>query len=383
MKHCRKTFHIILLSAVFAAVMLLAPMQASGEVRQIEELNDKLENISEEEKAVLQQLFTLEQEIDTIEQEEERINGDIADIQSQINDLEKDIEATQADYDRQLDILKQVLVNYQRGGPASTLENLLNAENLSSFIKSLNIMKDISHNVNELLTSLKEGKLLLQEKKEQLNQDKEQLMKKEEELQVELNKKQEIQKEQEKYLASLRENKAYYEEQLYNVTLMWDSCKKLFLGISEEMSQIINEGYFTLEDLNLNFSFFSISGSLGEDVLNRILSEHTQQSETVFTFDDDRVIITVPELHLVLEGKFTITADTAVQYEVQSGTFYDMPLEPASLQELFESGPLQIDFKTITKDIIAIDFKIQKVESTKGSLSFVIIPQFGIKEIIP
>lgn len=383
MKHCRKTFHIILLSAVFAAVMLLAPMQASGEVRQIEELNDKLENISEEEKAVLQQLFTLEQEIDTIEQEEERINGDIADLQSQINDLEKDIEATQADYDRQLDILKQVLVNYQRGGPASTLENLLNAENLSSFIKSLNIMKDISHNVNELLTSLKEGKLLLQEKKEQLNQDKEQLMKKEEELQVELNKKQEIQKEQEKYLASLRENKAYYEEQLYNVTLMWDSCKKLFLGISEEMSQIINEGYFTLEDLNLNFSFFSISGSLGEDVLNRILSEHTQQSETVFTFDDDRVIITVPELHLVLEGKFTITADTAVQYEVQSGTFYDMPLEPASLQELFESGPLQIDFKTITKDIIAIDFKIQKVESTKGSLSFVIIPQFGIKEIIP
>lgn len=383
MKHCRKTFHIILLSAVFAAVMLLAPMQASGEVRQIEELNDKLENISEEEKAVLQQLFTLEQEIDTIEQEEERINGDIADLQSQINDLEKDIEATQADYDRQLDILKQVLVNYQRGGPASTLENLLNAENLSSFIKSLNIMKDISHNVNELLTSLKEGKLLLQEKKEQLNQDKEQLMKKEEELQVELNKKQEIQKEQEKYLASLRENKAYYEEQLYNVTLMWDSCKKLFPGISEEMSQIINEGYFTLEDLNLNFSFFSISGSLGEDVLNRILSEHTQQSETVFTFDDDRVIITVPELHLVLEGKFTITADTAVQYEVQSGTFYDMPLEPASLQELFESGPLQIDFKTITKDIIAIDFKIQKVESTKGSLSFVIIPQFGIKEIIP
>lgn len=383
MKHCRKTFHIILLSAVFAAVMLLAPMQASGEVRQIEELNDKLENISEEEKAVLQQLFTLEQEIDTIEQEEERINGDIADLQSQINDLEKDIEATQADYDRQLDILKQVLVNYQRGGPASTLENLLNAENLSSFIKSLNIMKDISHNVNELLTSLKEGKLLLQEKKEQLNQDKEQLMKKEEELQVELNKKQEIQKEQEKYLASLRENKAYYEEQLYNVTLMWDSCKKLFPGISEELSQIINEGYFTLEDLNLNFSFFSISGSLGEDVLNRILSEHTQQSETVFTFDDDRVIITVPELHLVLEGKFTITADTAVQYEVQSGTFYDMPLEPASLQELFESGPLQIDFKTITKDIIAIDFKIQKVESTKGSLSFVIIPQFGIKEIIP
>lgn len=376
MRRYRRSINVIMISAVFAAVILVTPIQALGEVRRIEELNDKLENISQEEKAVLEELFTLEQEMDAIEQEEKRINNEIANLQKQINALEKDIEATQSDYDKQLDILKQVLVTYQRGGPASTLENLMNAENLSSFIKSLNIMKDISHNVNELLASLEDGKRTLQEKKELLNQEKEQLTQKEEELQAELNKKQVLQKKQQDYLASLQEDMAYYQEQLNMVALMWDNCKKVFSDISEELSKIISEGYFTLEDLNLKFSFFDISGSLNEEVFNRTLSEHTEQLETAFLFDTDRVMIEVPGLHLLLEGYFVITGDTAIEYEVLSGTFYDMPLEPSSLEELFERGPLQIDFRSITKDLIIIDFKIQKVGSSKGSLDFTIIPQF-------
>lgn len=376
MRHYRRTINVIMILAVFAVVMLLTPMKALGEVKQIEELNDKLENISQEEKAVLEELFTLEQEMDAIEQEENRISDEIAELQQQIDGLEKDIEAKQSDYDKQLDILKQVLVTYQRGGPASTLENLMNAENLSSFIKSLNIMKDISHNVNELLASLEDGKRMLQEKKGQLNYDKEQLVQKEEELQAELYKKQALQKKQQDYLESLQEDMVFYQEQLSMVTLMWDNSKKVFSDISEELSRIISEGYFTLEDLNLTFSFFGISGSLSEEVFNRTLTEHAEQLETVFIFDTDRVMIEVPGLHLILEGYFILKGDTAIEYEVLSGTFYDLPLEPSSLEELFDSGPLQIDFRTITEDIIAIDFKIEKVESSKGSLSFAIIPQF-------
>lgn len=375
MQYYRRVKNIIIMILVFAVVMLVFPMQASGEVKPIEQLNSQLENITKEEKAVLEDLFTLEQEIGTFQQEEDKIKGEIEELQGQIDDLGQEIKTKQADYDKQLDILKQVLVGYQRSGPASSLESLLEAKNLSSFIKSLNIMKDISHNVNELLSTLEAGKQKLQEKKDKLSKDQTVLSQKEEDLQATLHKKQDLQKQQKDYLASLQENEAYYTEQLNNVTTMWESSKKLFPDISNEITQIIGAGYFKLEDLNLQYGFFSISGSLSEDTFNRVLSENSKQTQTTFYFEDGHVRIEVPEEHLSITGNFVITDNTAIQFVASEGTFYDMPLEPESIDELFQNGPLKIDFKSIAEDMITIDFKIKAIESTRGSLNFEILPQ--------
>ena len=117
---------------------------------------------------------------------------------------------------------------------------------------------------------------------------------------------------------------------------------------------------------------FNIPGAIEEDTFNRVLKENSQMSETIFHFNDGQVEIEVPELHLVLRGNFLITGDSAIQYQVAEGTFYDLPLDELSIQALFEHGPMTIDFAVIAGNIEIVDFILQEVESKEGQLAFVI-----------
>jgi hypothetical protein len=87
-------------------------------------------------------------------------------------------------------------------------------------------------------------------------------------------------------------------------------------------------------------------------------------------------VIEVPEKHLVLTGDFIVAGDNAIQYEVKEGTFFEIPLENASIEELFQKGPLLINFKTIAGDMVMIDFSLNKVESLDGRLAFEIKPEW-------
>jgi peptidoglycan hydrolase CwlO-like protein len=357
-------------------VLIITPVPVLGDVQPITEMEDKLTGITEEEKEVLEDLFTITQEINEIKHQETQINEEINNLQVQIKDLADGIEEKQRDYDLQLDILEQVLVNYQRGGPASYLEILLGADNLTTFLKSINIIKDISRNVGELLDGLEEGKKVLIKEKNNLDGKALLLKDKKAELQVNLHKNQLLQEEKEVYLASLQEQRDFYQEQLGNLETMWTDCTNLFTDIVEEIRRVIGAGNFTTEDLNLSLGFTKIQGSIGEDTFNRNVKENSELPETIFHFDQNQVVIEVPEKHLVLTGDFVIEGDSAIQYEVQEGTFYDMPLEKNSIEELFQNGPLLIDFKTMAGAMVNINFTLNKVETQDGILAFEIKPEW-------
>lgn len=369
-----KVVKIFSLITLFAFISTTVPNPAFGKVQPITEMEQKLEGISEEEKAVLEELFTIRQQIDEMQKEEARISSEIDALQVQSKNTEKRIEDKQKNYDQQLEILKQILVSYQRGGPASNLEILLSADNLTMFLKSINIIKDISHNVGELLDSVEKDKKVLEDEKANLAEQLKLTEQKKIELQEPLLKEQQLKIKQEEYLASLQEQSVYYQEQLDQIEQMWSDSKLLFSDIVSEVTKIVGEGYFTLNDLNLFFDFIKMEGAIYEDTFNGILKEHSKLPETIFRFNADQIQIEVPEKHLVLTGNFVITGDSAVQFEVESGTFYDMPLEAASITELFINGPILIDFKKLAE--VTIDFKLINVESQDGMLSFEIKPQF-------
>jgi peptidoglycan hydrolase CwlO-like protein len=366
----------IISTMTLVLVLIIAPMRVLGDVHPITEMEEKLEGISEEEKGVLEDLFVIQQKISEIEREEIKITEEIDALLMQIENLEHGIEEKQKNYDLQLDILEQVLINYQRGGPATYLEILLNADNLTTFLKSINVIKDISRNVGELLVSLEEGKKNLQEEKDSLDDKALLLKEKMIELQENLYKNQLLQQEQEDYLASLQEQRVFYQEQLSNLEVMWTDSTMLFTDIVEEITRIIGEGYFTTEDLNLNLGFTKMTGSIEEDTFNRILKENSKLSEIIFHYEQSHVVIEVPEKHLVLTGDFIVAGDNAIQYEVKEGTFFEIPLENASIEELFQKGPLLINFKTIAGDMVMIDFSLNKVESLDGRLAFEIKPEW-------
>jgi peptidoglycan hydrolase CwlO-like protein len=369
---------IILLAyiIVFSFVCITIPIQASGAVKPIEETEDKLEGVTAQQKVVLEQLFTVAQKIEQLENDKVVLNSEIDTLLLQIEDIKSEIEDKQLKYEVELQVLEKVLVNYQRGGPASYLEILLGAENLTTFLKSINIIKDISKNVSELLVTLEEEKTALQEEKDTAHAKEILLEEKRSLLQDNLEANQKLKEGQEVYLASLKEDQVYYEEQLANLNQMWMDCTNLFGDVVDEMTKIINAGYFTTEDLHINYGINKIDGAIKEETFNRILSENSDLTEIIFEIKEDQVVIAVPDKHLVLSGDFVIEGDTALLYQVKSGTFYDMPIEEASMEELFAKGPLLIDFQAIAGENITIKFKLSSIESQDGQLVFEIKPEW-------
>ena len=369
-------FRFISIVMVLLLLTGLLPLKAIAEVQQIQELEEKLEGISEEEKTVLEKLFSIKQEIDGLRIEEEVLQADITTLNEDMRDLEDQITGQKEEYDLQLLVLKKVLVNYQRGGATSYLEILLMANNLSDFLKSLNIMKDISHNVNDLLTLLKDNKLKLEQKQKLLVKKSSELKEKQEALLSTIESKQALQEEQEDYLATLLNERDYYQEQLAQVVLLWTDNQTLFANLMKDLNDIIAAGYFTEEDLNLNIGFFNISGYLEEETFNQIILDNSTLAPVKFLFEEEQVVIEVVDKHLVLKGHFIVDGEKAIEYQVDEARFFDLPLEPETLKELFQNGPIIFDFEGIAKDMIQMDFRIEDVWSEEGTLNFIIYPQF-------
>jgi len=356
--------------ALVAVLVFLSvfPGRISGQVRPITEIQEELESISDEEKAVLTDLFILLQKIEEMEREIKRINGEIADLQEEKEELERQIAKLQDKYDSQLDVLKQVLVSYQKSGPASYLENLLSSKDLSSFLLSLNVLKDLTKNIGELLDSIDELERKLTVEREKLSEKIELLEDKKSELQASLNESIRLKEEQEAYLDSLEEKREYFEAQLSNLSQVWDEIKELFSGIVNEFSRIMLEGEFPLKDLNLEFDFLTVRGTIFENVLNEVLDKNDILHGVEFHFYQDRTEILIPEKHLALKGAFSIVDDHVLKFEVTEGSFYDMPLEPESLEELFRDGEMIIDFQELIGDFMNVNLK--SIEMGEGYIKF-------------
>jgi peptidoglycan hydrolase CwlO-like protein len=368
----KKKYIAFTLILLLSTAILAKPYRVAGEVKPIEEAKEQLQGISEEEQKTLEKLFILTQEIEEMEREEARITEEINELIDEIDELDKSIIKEEENYDFNLSLLERVLKSYQRGGPASYLDILLKAENLTAFIKSLNLIKDISKNTGDLLASIEESKRILEDKRQELADNKILLEAKKEELKEPIAERKRLVKEQEDYLDSLSEEKELYQQHLDNIKLMWDDLKGLFSKTVDEFARIISEGHFTMEDLNLQFNFFSLKGSIHEDTFNRIINDNSTLSKIVFSFKQDYVSIEVPDSNLVLEGYFELQGTSALLFVPTAGTFYGMSLEKESLDELFRNGPLLIDFEQVAANLVTVDIKLKDVETVDGLIRFTI-----------
>lgn len=362
-------------------IMFLTPIfshapHVAGDVKPIEETKDNLANISNEEKEVLEELYFITQKIEVMELEERKISEEIDVLQIEVNDTQNRIVDMQKDYDEQLGILEEFLVLYQKGGSTSYLEILLNSQSLKDLLKTINIFRDISRNLGELLDTIDDKKNALEEVKVQLDERIQFLEQKKIDLQEPIRKQKELKKEQEDYLASLKVDREHYEEQLRGLETLWDANKELFTQLVSELNRIAEEGIFTADDLNIRLSFLTVKGSLTDNRFNEILNDNSNLTNILFTFGPDKIRMEVPENRLILIGDFILIDENILEFVPDEGTFYDMKLEDSSLEELFLNEKLLIDFKELAGSSVIIDFKLKKVEVGDGTLNFDISPIF-------
>lgn len=360
-------FVLILLSGF----MLVSPNMISGQSQPAWKVDSTPEEISDEEKAILEELFTLSQEIEEMSREEKELTGEAEQLEGQISELQERIKDRQDNYDKQLKVLERVLASYQKRGPATFLETVLSSENLTDFLRSINIIRELSHNTGKLLDSLEQEKTALLAEKENLKAHMEQVENKRTALKDALAEKLRLKQEQEKYLSSLKEEQEHYRQQLESVEREWDELKGLFSQIVDEFGKIIQEGNLSLNDFDLSFDLFSVKGTITEEKINDILEQHSGLPKMVFDFSPGQVGIEIPDKHLTLTGTFTVMGKSSLKFEVSEGTFYGMKLEPESIEELFKDGALLIDLKELAGDIT-----LKSVEVMDGTMEFRVNPFF-------
>jgi peptidoglycan hydrolase CwlO-like protein len=323
-------------------------------------IEEKLAGISEEEKKLLQSLFVLTQEIEVLESEEEKLALEIEAANQELKKLEFEIAEEQVKYQKNQEALKRFFKTYQKMGPGSYLEIIMDSENLSTFLRRLNTLRDLTRNVGKLLDMLTESKDKLSAERMKLNEKLQFITDKQEQSKEAMAQKLKLKKEQQAYLTSLNEKSKFYQEQLTNIQKLLDELKPLLSQAAKEFSNIIADGGISADALKISISLFHIKGTIEEKTFNDIISKRASLEAMNFTFHTDQVQITIPEKQLSLSGKFVIQEGNKLSFQPDEGSFYGMPLEVGYIEELMRESNLALDLKPLLGKNMLQSIKLQE-----------------------
>lgn len=346
MKEKKNIFIWLSLFIVVVLIFTSSTMWADNE-NNVSEIREKLANISEEEKQILEYLFIQVQEIEEMEREKNRISEEIDLMSIDIAELENRINKEEVNYEKNLSGLESILKSYQRMGPGSFLEIILDSNNLTDFIRRINILRDLTRNTGELLDKIEKSKEKLLSEKNNLDEKLKELETKEEVLKETLAKKQELVKEKEEYLDSLAEDKELYIERLEYIAMIMSELKGIFSSFTKEFSRIIEEGNFPQDAVKETITLRGIKGVIEEKTFNEIIASQKGLPQMEFDFTPGKIEMKAPEKNLTLVGTFVIIEDQILKFEAVKGSFYGMPLEKGTIDELFEEGDFVLNLQPL------------------------------------
>lgn len=334
---------------VFSLILIFTSVFV-GQADPFSAVQEKMDGVSDEEKQVLGDLFKLMQEIEIIEREEKAIGQEAEKLNKDIEALETTIEAEEIEYNKKKDALKQVLKSYQRMGPSSYIEIILNSDSLSAFLRRINILRDLSRDTGKLLEQLETGRDKLLENKNILTESLSQLQHKQKQLSEALTRENQLKEDMEEYLASLEDKKKYYQDHLTDMHNAWDELKSVFSDTVEEFSHIIRESSLPADALKISFSVNGVKGSIDEKTFNDIISQQNNLERMEIDFQPDKIKIELTDKNLILIGRFVAQEGHILRFQAEEGVFFGMPLELESLEELFRENQLALDLGTLLGD---------------------------------
>ncbi|NLK21057.1 MAG: hypothetical protein GX308_02970 [Epulopiscium sp.] len=324
---------------------------------------EKLTTIDEKEKEVLQKLFFILQDIEEMERQEEEIQKDIKTIQGQIQHLTPNIQREKISYERKKMALKEVLSIYQKRGVTSYLEILLASENLSSLVKRINIIRDLSKNTGNLLEELDEKRKILEEEKKELDDTLYTLGKKQEELLGTLIKNKKLRDDMQEYLTTLDSERSYYEGQLNQIANAWNKARTALSDSVSKFFEVLEKGDLPFEKVDIKITLGGVRASIDEITFNEIAKEYLVDKDIRFCFSKDKMLVEVPSTQFSLSGSFVIVDDYTLEFRAEEGTFYGMSLTKESIHDIFKNGHLRLNLKPVL-----YGGKLDKITIKEGAL---------------
>ncbi|WP_352420531.1 hypothetical protein [Proteiniborus sp.] len=335
------TFMIILLS-YFSNIGIATP-DIPNEDKPLLEAQERLAGVSEEEIKVLENLFIITQEIEEMDRKKSQISEEIENLDAEVKKIENLITVETLAYEDNLNIMENVLKAYQKSGPGSFIELILSSDSLKILLQRLNALGDITRNTNSLLESLQESKSKLDAEKnniiEKLILVEEQQKKLEETLEKNIALKEEL----EIYLESLEGERTKYEEYLAEVELYWSQLKPLFIETTSIFSNMLYDTTFPSDAIKIEFSLLSVKGMIEEKTFKEIIAKQSFPTKLEFEFSNNKLEVIMPDKHLYLAGNFEIVENKRLVFVVDEGSFFGMPLEKTTIEDLFSEGYMELD----------------------------------------
>ncbi|GAU77261.1 hypothetical protein F3D3_1875 [Fusibacter sp. 3D3] len=309
----------------------------------VEEAESKLNGISSDEKNVLEQLFLLSQEIDNLTLKEDQLNQDIEHIKIEIKAMEVTIETHNKAYQEMLIKLGETLKDYQKRGANSYFELVFSSDSVKTFVQKLNILRDYTNSNKKLMDEIEARKKSLDTAKQNKAKDLQALEQSEFDLKMTIQNKMETKATLEASLENLKTERVQYEAYLTEVQETWNTLKPLFRETVDAFSRLVVSDGLPYDAIDLEFSLKGVKGRLEESVFNGILAHQTELPKLVFEFHTDLMSLSIPEKKINLLGHFEIVEGHILKFIVTEGTFYGLPLEQDSMDELFSEGYMSID----------------------------------------
>lgn len=313
----------------------------------IDEAEYRLLGITEEERNVLEELFAEQKKIELLEYQEIALEEELQSLEKEIISIEESIVAQKELYEKNKEALKNVLKAYQRSGSNTFLQIILKSKNIGDFTTRVNTLRELSKNTGALLSDMEETKAFLdmsmmaiEDKERSIRSSKDELQNSKEEI-VELTVK------LEEKLDQLKDDKDKYAKYLENLKLIWNESSEVIGDAMDELSDAVNNGILSESIITLDISFFDVKGTILENDLNQMLSKNELLSDIEFEFRDDYIELMIPSKNLTLYGKFVIEEPNVIVLEIERGEFLGMELGKNSIDELFKNGMMTIDMRQI------------------------------------
>lgn len=356
-----------ILVLVLSVAILLNGMPvniAAAQDNLFSEVKGKLVGISDKERDTLQKLLSQSQKVDEAKKKVEETAVDIEKANDRIEILKKKIEDDEVASNKEKESLKKVLQYYQRMGPGSFLEIVLESDSLSDFLMRINTLRDLTRNTEKIMDKIEKDKEKQSQEKSKLSeelalvQDKQRLQEK---ALAEENK---LKEDMEKYLASLEDERGRYQEYLDNLQKAWEALKLYFPTVSGEFTSFIKKVSLPEDALKFSFDLFSVIVSMEDKTINNLIAGNSTLSNMIFTFKPGKAIIEIKDKNLTLEGKFEIIDGHSLKFITEEGTFFGIKLDANALAELMKDNSLEINLESILERN-----KLKAVDIMDGYLS--------------
>lgn len=339
---CLSLIFIMIVGISITNISLANP-DSSDEDKSLLEIQESLSGISEEEKEVLERLFILSQEIEEMNRQNLQISKEIGDLNVEVEEIEKLIEIETLAYKENLSIMEDVLKTYQRSGPSSFIELILSSDSLKVLLQRLNALGDITRNTNNLLESLQESKAKLDTEKNKITERLLIIEEQQKKLEETLEKNFALKEELEIYLESLEGERTKYEEYLVQVEQYWTELKPLFVETTKIFSNMLYDTSLPPDAIKIELSLLSVKGIIEENTFKEIIANQSFPTKMEIEFSTDKLEVTIPDKHLFLTGYFEILENKRLVFIVDEGSFFGLPLEKSSIEDLFSEGYMELD----------------------------------------